>query len=93
LSFSFGKTLISDRSGVIGGKKVDKPLGHTNCTTRLLHFDSKFDATLLSLKLASKEGITTNLGGITKKDLSSGLQLDLKKKVKQCWLIYASHSY
>ncbi len=53
---------------------------HTNCTTKLLRFDYEFDATLLSFELASKEDIARNLSGITKKDLSSRLQLDLKKK-------------
>jgi hypothetical protein len=67
-------------SDVVGGVKVGKPAGHTNCTTRLLCFDFEFDTTLLSFELASKEGIARNLGGITKKDLLLGLQLDLKKK-------------
>jgi hypothetical protein len=34
----------------------------------------------LSFELASKEVIARNLGGIPKKDLLSGLRLDLKKK-------------
>ncbi len=79
---SFGKTWILNRSGVVGGVKVGKPPKHTNCTIRLLCFDSKFDATLLLFKFVSKEVIARNLSGITKKDLSSGLQLDLKKKGK-----------
>jgi hypothetical protein len=48
----------------------------------LLLFDSKFDATLLMFKLALEESIARNLSGITKGDLSSGLQLDLKRKGK-----------
>jgi hypothetical protein len=53
-SFSFGKTWILDRLGVVGGVKVNKPPRHTNCTTRLLYFDSELYATLLSFELASK---------------------------------------
>jgi hypothetical protein len=50
LSFS-AKTWISDKSGAAGGMKVSKPPKHIDCITRLLRFDSEFDATLLPLKL------------------------------------------
>jgi hypothetical protein len=72
--------------------KVGKLARHTNYTTRLLCFDFEFDATLLSFELASKEGIAKNLGGITKKNLLSGLQLDLKKKGRTMLVILLSHS-
>jgi hypothetical protein len=52
--------------GVIGGMKVNKPPEHTNCTIGLLCFDSKFNATLLLLKLASEKNVVKNLCGITK---------------------------
>jgi hypothetical protein len=74
-------------SNVVRGVKVGKPAEHTNCTTRLLCFDFEFDATLLTFELASKEGIARNLGGIAKKDLLLGLQLDLKKKCRTMLII------
>jgi hypothetical protein len=46
--------------------KVNKPPKHTNCTIGLLSFDSKFNATLLLLKLALEKNVVKNLCGITK---------------------------
>jgi hypothetical protein len=53
--------------------KVSKPHGHIDCITRLLHFDSEFDATLLPLKFALEKNIAKNLKEITKGDPSSRL--------------------
>jgi hypothetical protein len=66
LSSSFAKTWILDKLGVIGGMKVSKPPGHTNCTSGLLCFDLKFDVTLVLLKLALEESVTRYLGEIIK---------------------------
>jgi hypothetical protein len=46
--------------------KVSEPPRQTNCTTGLLRFNLKLDATLLPLKLALEESVARNLGGITK---------------------------
>jgi hypothetical protein len=69
----FAKTWIFDKSSVTGGMKVSKPHGHIDCITRLLHFDSEFDATLLPLKFALEKNIAKNLKEITKGDPSSRL--------------------
>jgi len=76
LLISSRRTWTLDKSSA-KGKKVGSPLGHTNFIVGLLWLESKFDSTLLPLKLASKDG--TGQGGKTR-DKSTRFWLDLKKK-------------
>ncbi len=58
---------------------MSNPPRQTNCTTRLLQLKLEFDPTLLPFEFVTKNGIGLGLGRITRRKLSLGFLLDLKK--------------
>ncbi len=77
--FPFSRMAWILESLITRGMNVGNPLWHTNYTMRLLCWKFEFESTCFHLSLLQKMTLIS-WGGMTRGNISSMFQLDLKKK-------------